>query len=59
MCLRTNLFRRLLLPLLDDALNAAVKELIHLVLPCVGQDFPQQNSREWKHSWTHNPNVLV
>lgn len=56
---KLHLLRRLLLPLLDDLLNAADKEPIYIVSPTVWKQSNQRSSQERKSHWKHKPEVLV
>lgn len=53
-----HLFRRLLLSLFDDPLNAVDEELVHLVSSFVGDKFCQRSHDKWKCNCTKQKLVL-
>lgn len=52
-----DLLRRLLLALLDDLLDAADEELVHLVPPLVRNESGHGCRDEWKRNCTHQENT--
>jgi len=54
-----HLFRRLLLSLLDDPLDASREETIHLVTPFVWDESRQRSHDEWESNWTHKSTIYI